>query len=109
MLAEMDPSGDLHFVFARDAIRLHPPEGSLATTEDLSVEKLRQLFLTSHREIWHEHEVWHVSWKERENQETCTWFESASGARRCIKAQWPFPFVSEAELADAMRGATDAP
>jgi hypothetical protein len=61
VLAEMDASGGLHFVFAREAIRLHPPWGSMATTDDLSEERLRELFLTSYREIWYEDSAGHVS------------------------------------------------
>jgi hypothetical protein len=109
VLAEMDASGDLHFVFAREAIRLHPPEGSMATTDDLSAEKLRKLFLTSHRETWYERETWRVRWAEREKLETWTRFTSASGERRVVKAQVMFPFISGAELADALRGADEAP
>jgi hypothetical protein len=73
--------------------------------EDLTEERLRQLFLTSHGEIGYEHETWRVRWEEQENLETWTWFESASGEKRVVKAQVMFPFISGSELADALRGA----
>jgi hypothetical protein len=105
VLAEMDASGGLHFVFAREAIRLHPPWGSMATTDDLSEERLRELFLTSYREIWYEDETWRVRWKENPDLQTWTWFESASGEKRLVKAQVMFPFISLSELADTLTGA----
>jgi hypothetical protein len=104
VLVEMDAEGYPHVVFALDAIRLHPTE-ELSGVEDLTEERLRQLFLTSHGEIGYEHETWRVRWEEQENLETWTWFESASGEKRVVKAQVMFPFISGSELADALRGA----
>jgi hypothetical protein len=106
VVAEWDASGGLHFVFAREAIRLHAPEGSLATTDDLSEERLRQLFLTSHREIWHENEGWQVRWEVQSDLQTWTCFQSASGEKRVVKAQIMFPFISASELALRVAAAT---
>jgi hypothetical protein len=104
VLVEMDAAGEPHAVFAREAIRLHPTE-ELFGVEDLTEERLRQLFLISHRELWYENEMWRVRWQERENLEKWTWFVSASGRMRLVQTQIMFPFISLSELADTLTGA----
>ena len=105
VIVEFDADGDPHAVFVREVVRLHPPK-ELFGVEGLTEEDYRRLFPLSHREIWHENEVWRVWWEERENQETWTWFESPSGEKkRVARVMYPFPYVSGATLADALRKA----
>ncbi len=107
MLFEMNSSGVPRLVFAREAVRLHPAE-ELSSADGLSEVRLRELFLGSYREFWHDDAVWQVSWQERENLETWTWFSSASGEKRVVRAQVMFLFLSGPELAHALTGASQA-
>jgi hypothetical protein len=107
VIFEMSSSGVPRLVFAREAVRLDPAQ-ELSSAAGLSEERLRELFLSSYREFWHDDAVWQVRWQERENLETWTWFSSASGERRVVRAQIMFPFLSVSELADALTGASQA-
>jgi hypothetical protein len=108
VLIKEDATCGLHMVFAGETVQLHPPEGSMATSEDVSEARLHQLFLLSCREIWHANEVRTVRWEVQENLETWTWFESLSGERLLVREQVMFPFLSGSELAEAFRGAERA-
>jgi hypothetical protein len=104
VLVEMDASGALHVVFERDAVRLHPRQELIHNVHELTEGDCARLFTTCHREVCCENDVWHVRWEDQSDQECWTLFESKS-ARRRLRAQYQFPYVSGRELCDSLRQA----
>ncbi len=98
----LDFDGRFCPVYTRLGIRLWGSEEVTVDIERISEVQLREHWRSGRREFWYDRERWWVRWEDRPSQETWTWFESAAGARRAIKDQYPFPYVSESELADAL-------
>jgi len=98
----LDLDGRFCPVYRRRGIRLWGSEEITVDIDRISEDQLRAYWRGSRREFWYDRERWWVQWEVRPGQETWTWFESDSGARRVIKERYPFPYVGESDLADAV-------
>ena len=95
--------GPYYLMFKNEeAVRLWAGEAPTREVDAISDEDLGKAWRTSWREIWYEKDTWCVRCEERPDLNTWTWFESASGEKRVVRAQIMFPFLSAPQLADAL-------
>jgi hypothetical protein len=107
VFVDLDWSRAERLVFERE-YRVYADAGRDLKVDDLSEDELLRLFRLSYREFQYDDgKVWRVCWEEQRNHKTWTWFESASGERRVIKAQLMFPFIRAEQLANALRRAAE--
>jgi len=98
----LDVDGRFCPVFRLGGVRLWGDEEITVDVDLVSEVLLRDCWWGSRREVWYNGERWWVRWEGQESEETWTWFESDSGAARVIKAQYPFPYSSDSDLAGAL-------
>jgi hypothetical protein len=105
VFVEQDAAGNPHAVFVHDAVRLQPPD-TLTVLNDLTRERLQELFFQSQRELVLDDEAWRVSWDQIAGRaKTVTVFQSASGMKLVLQKRVMFPFMSESELAHELNTA----
>ena len=108
VFVEQDAAGNPHAVFVHDAVRLQPPD-TLTVLNDLTRERLQELFFHSQRELVLDNEPWRVSWEQTGgSSETVTVFQSAAGMKLVLRKRVMFPFMSESELAHELSTALAA-
>jgi hypothetical protein len=103
--AQTDLHGRRRLAFTRGAVTLWSAEDPPSEIESIPDTELRKLYRASCREIRHGEHLWLVRWEDREFMEIWTWFESATGEKRVMETQVPFPFLGESTLCGALERA----